>query len=80
MDQGCNQEGNFRMPVRCFRCKEGCVHLEYGNIVFTFTTEQFTVLANVIGKVQQEIVEAEMPKSIETKEEDLSDWPTTLIM
>jgi hypothetical protein len=54
-DQNTRQEGCYRLPVNCFRCFEGCVHLEYGNILFTFTQPQFRALAEVIGKVYGEI-------------------------
>ncbi|HKX27268.1 MAG TPA: hypothetical protein VJ302_06215 [Blastocatellia bacterium] len=50
-------DGYF-IPVRCYKCLEGCIHLEYGNAVFTFTEQQFTVLAEVItetyGKIKAE--------------------------
>lgn len=49
-----SQEG-CRLPVNCFRCSEGCVHLEYGNIIFNFNQAQFRALAEVIGKVYGEI-------------------------
>jgi hypothetical protein len=49
------KSGSYRLPVNCFRCSEGCVHLEYGNILFTFTQPQFRALAEVIGKVYSEL-------------------------
>ncbi len=48
-------EGGYRLPVNCFRCSEGCVHLEYGNIIFTFTQPQFRALAEVIGNLHGEM-------------------------
>jgi hypothetical protein len=54
-DQEARSEGGYRLPVNCFRCSEGCVHLEYGNIIFTFTQPQFRALAEVIGKVYGEM-------------------------
>jgi hypothetical protein len=54
-DQEARSEGVYRLPVNCFRCSEGCVHLEYGNIIFTFTQPQFRALAEVIGKVYGEM-------------------------
>ena len=54
-DQEARSEGSYRLPVNCFRCSEGCVHLEYGNILFTFTQPQFRTLAEVIGKVYVEL-------------------------
>ena len=47
----------LRIPVRCYKCSDGCIHLEYGNAMFTFTPQQFCVLADVIGKVQRELAE-----------------------
>ncbi|MGE0126928.1 MAG: hypothetical protein AB7U82_02395 [Blastocatellales bacterium] len=56
----------YRLPVSCFKCSEGCVHLEYGNALFTFTQPQFRVLAEVIGKVYRELeaerAEQEFPR------------------
>jgi hypothetical protein len=54
-DQETQSEGSCRPPVNCFRCSEGCVHLEYGNILFTFTRPQFRALAEAIGKVYGEM-------------------------
>lgn len=60
-DQETRSEGAYRLPVNCFRCSEGCVHLEYGNILFTFTQPQFRAVAEAIGKVYGEL-EAERAK------------------
>jgi hypothetical protein len=54
-DQEARTGGAYRLPVNCFKCSEGCVHLEYGNILFTFTQPQFRALAEVIGKVYGEL-------------------------
>ena len=44
-----------RIPVRCFKCPEGCIHLEYGNAMFTFTQQQFRVLAEIVGETYRRI-------------------------
>ncbi len=54
-DEEARSGGVYRLAVNCFKCSEGCVHLEYGNILFTFTQPQFRALAEVIGKVYSEI-------------------------
>ncbi len=54
-ETGSAQSGGYLLPVNCFKCSEGCVHLEYGNIIFTFTQPQFRTLAEVIGKVYGEL-------------------------
>jgi hypothetical protein len=54
-DQENRLGAGYRLPVNCFKCSEGCVHLEYGNILFTFTQPQFRALAEVIGKVYGEL-------------------------
>ncbi len=57
------------MPVRCFKCTEGCVHLEYGNAMFTFTQQQFRQLAEVIGETYRRIqADAESEPSLESLE------------
>jgi len=69
-DQEARREGGYRLPVNCFRCSEGCVHLEYGNILFTFTQPQFRALAEVIGKIYGEMeaerAEQEFPRYVES--------------
>ena len=69
-DQEARSEGGYRLPVNCFRCSEGCVRLEYGNIIFTFTQPQFRALAEVIGKVYGEMeaerADKEFPRYVES--------------
>lgn len=55
------------IPVRCFKCRQGCIHLEYGNAVFTFTEQQFRVLVEVIGETYK-LMQAESEPSIESLE------------
>lgn len=71
--QEARSEEGYRLPVNCFRCAEGCVHLEYGNIIFTFTQPQFRALAEIIGKVYGEI-EAERAEQV------VSNYAESLIM
>jgi hypothetical protein len=54
-NQEARSEGGYRLPVNCFRCSEGCVRLEYGNIIFTFAQPQFLALVEVIGKLYCEM-------------------------
>jgi hypothetical protein len=72
-DQEARSEGGHRLPVNCFRCSEGCVHLEYGNIIFTFTQPQFRALAQVIGKVYGEM-------EAERAEQDFPHYVDSLVM
>jgi hypothetical protein len=72
-DQEARSEGGYRLPVNCFKCSEGCVHLEYGNIIFTFTQPQFRALAEVIGKVHGEI-------EAEGAEQGFSDYVESFVM
>ena len=53
--------------MRCFKCREGCIHLEYGNAVFTFTQQQFCLLAEVIAETHR-IVLAEREPTVESLE------------
>lgn len=53
--------------MRCFKCREGCVHLEYGNAVFTFTQEQFCFLADVVAETHRRVL-AEREPSVESLE------------
>jgi cytoplasmic iron level regulating protein YaaA (DUF328/UPF0246 family) len=72
------QEANegYRLPVNCFKCSEGCIHLEYGNILFTFTPKQFQAVAEVMGKVYREL-EAE---NLEREEQGVMDYAEALVM
>jgi hypothetical protein len=72
-DQETRTEGGCRLPVNCFKCSEGCVHLEYGNIIFTFTQPQFRALAEAIGKVYGEL-------EAECAEQDFSDYVESFVM
>lgn len=64
---------SYRLPVSCFKCSEGCVHLEYGNIFFTFTQAQFRALAEVISKVYGEL-------ETERAEQEFSHLAESLVM
>lgn len=57
-----------RLPISCYVCSEGCVHLGYGNMLATFTPQQFSVLADVIGKVHRQLA-----ARAAQHEEDLAD-------
>jgi hypothetical protein len=72
-DQDTNETS--RVPVRCFKCAAGCVHLEYGNAQFTFTQPQFRALAEVIGAAYRQL-QAEH----ETDEKESLDLTAPLVM
>jgi hypothetical protein len=63
---------DLRFPVRCFRCSEGCIHLEYGNALFTFTPQQFRVLAEVIVEAYRRVQCDAAP--------DVDEFPESLMM
>ncbi len=56
-----------RIAVRCFKCDAGCIHLEYGNAMFTFTPPQFRALAEVIGETYRRL-QAEAEPAVESLE------------
>jgi len=37
-------------------CTAGCVHLEYGNLMLTFTPQQFLAVSEMIGKVRRQLL------------------------
>lgn len=41
-----------RIAVACFKCSEGCIHLEYANMVLTFTQAQFLAFSEVITETR----------------------------
>ena len=61
-----NNESNEspRVPVRCFKCVAGCIHLEYGAALFTFTEPQFRALAEVVGEAYRQL-QAEREASVD---------------
>lgn len=44
-----------RLDVACYKCTAGCIHLEYANVMFTFTPEQFLSFAEVIGEMRRRL-------------------------
>lgn len=46
---------SMRLQVRCYKCSVGCIHLECGNAMLTFTIQQFRALAEVIAETQKRI-------------------------
>lgn len=42
-----------RLTVSCYKCTAGCIHLEYSNVMFTFTQEQFLTFAEIIGETRR---------------------------
>jgi hypothetical protein len=46
-----------RLRVHCFKCSEGCLHLEYGNLTFTFSPEQFLAFSEVITESRRLLLE-----------------------
>lgn len=47
----------LRLRVHCFKCSEGCLHLEYGNLTFTFSPEQFLAFSEVITESRRLLLE-----------------------
>lgn len=43
--------------VRCYKCAEGCLHLEYGNVMLTFSEEQFLAFAEVVTTTRQRLLQ-----------------------
>ena len=39
-----------RIAVACFKCSEGCIYLEYANMVLNLTQAQFLAFSEVITK------------------------------
>ncbi len=56
-----------RLPVRCYKCSGGCIHLEYGSAMFTFTKQQFRALAEVIAETHKRI-QAETDPTLDSLE------------
>jgi hypothetical protein len=42
-----------RIAVACFKCSEGCIHLEYANMVLTFTQAQFLAFSEVVTETRR---------------------------
>ena len=62
-----SQGNTARLAVNCFKCSEGCMHLEYGNMMFTFTQQQFLVFSEIIGEARRLLLmEQDATASLET--------------
>jgi hypothetical protein len=48
-----------RIAVACFKCSEGCIHLEYANMVLTFTQAQFLAFSEVITETRYLLLQEE---------------------
>jgi hypothetical protein len=46
-----------RIAVACFKCSEGCIHLEYANLVMTFTQDQFLAFSEVITETRRRLLQ-----------------------
>ena len=45
------------LVVNCYKCTAGCIHLEYSNVMLTFTQEQFLDFAQTIGETYRTLLE-----------------------
>lgn len=46
-----------RLTVSCYKCTAGCIHLEYSNVMFTFTQEQFLAFSGIIGETRRVLLQ-----------------------
>lgn len=49
-----NEDGKIKFG--CYKCSEGCVHLEYANVMMTFTAEQFLNFSECVTEVRRRIL------------------------
>jgi hypothetical protein len=54
-----------RRRVACFKCVEGCIHLEYDNLMFTFTQTQFLAFSEVINETRRLLLEEHAARAAE---------------
>jgi hypothetical protein len=45
-----------KVKFACYKCSEGCVHLEYANLMITFTAEQFLNFSECVTEVRRRIL------------------------
>lgn len=46
-----------RIGFACYKCSEGCVHMEYANITVTFTADQFLNFSECVTEVRRRLLE-----------------------
>jgi len=51
--------------VSCYKCTAGCIHLEYANVMFTFTPEQFLSFSQVISETRRRLLEERQAEQAE---------------
>ncbi|HYE75855.1 MAG TPA: hypothetical protein VEF04_21100, partial [Blastocatellia bacterium] len=64
MDKHLNQSEG-RLNINCHKCSAGCIHLEYGNLMLTFSQEQFLAFSEVISKTRLLLLQERQTESIE---------------
>jgi hypothetical protein len=42
-----------KIGFACYKCSEGCVHMEYANIMVTFTVDQFLNFSECVTEVRR---------------------------
>jgi hypothetical protein len=47
---------NGRMKFACYKCSEGCVHMEYANIMVTLTVDQFLSFSECVTEVRRRLL------------------------
>lgn len=52
------------VTMACFVCSEGCIHLEYANLMLTLTQKQFLSLSTIVAETRQRLMQ-EQAKTIE---------------
>ncbi len=56
-----------KLEVACYKCTAGCIHLEYANVMFTFTPKQFLTFSGAIGETRRTL--------LQERQDDLSENP-----
>lgn len=66
--RGLTEDG--RIAVACFKCDEGCIHLECANLMMTFTRDQFLAFSEVITETRQRLLQEQDQREAPSVERD----------
>ncbi len=45
-----------RIGFACYKCSEGCVHVEWANMMVTFTADQFLSFSECVTEVRRRLL------------------------
>jgi hypothetical protein len=51
-----HKEAAQAIAVRCYKCTAGCVHFEFGNLLLTFSPQQFLAVSAAFAATRRQLL------------------------